>query len=43
MFQERVAVPVAKLKISWTSDGVVADDGTSRYTEIIFQQLNSSE
>jgi hypothetical protein len=28
-----VVVPVAKLKISWTSVGVIADDGTSTYTE----------
>jgi hypothetical protein len=33
MFHERVADP-AKLKMSWTSVGEVADDGTSRYTEI---------
>jgi hypothetical protein len=34
MFHERVAViPAAKLNMSWISDGVVAEDGTSRYTE----------
>jgi hypothetical protein len=37
MFQERVVVvPAAKLNINWTSVGVMADDGTSRYTEIKF-------
>jgi hypothetical protein len=35
MFHERVAViPAAKLNMSWRSDGVVAEDGTSRYTEM---------
>jgi hypothetical protein len=35
MFQERVAViPAAKLNINWTWVGVIADDGTSRYTEM---------
>jgi hypothetical protein len=34
MFHERVVVvPVAKLNMSWTLLGVIADDGTSTYTE----------
>jgi hypothetical protein len=34
MFHERVMVPVpaAKLNMSWTSVAMVADDGTSMYT-----------
>jgi hypothetical protein len=32
MFHEGVTVPAAKLNMSWTSVGVVADDGTSKYT-----------
>jgi hypothetical protein len=35
MFHERVAVAAAKLNINWTSVGVVADEGTSRYTKIV--------
>ena len=35
MFHERVAVPVLKLNINCTSDGVMPDDGTSRYTNVI--------
>jgi hypothetical protein len=35
MFHERVdVIPAAKLNISWTSVGVMADEGTSRYTEM---------
>jgi hypothetical protein len=35
MFHERVAVtPAAKLNISWISVGVIAEEGTSRYTEM---------
>jgi hypothetical protein len=33
MFHERVAVPVGKLNINWTSLGVMPDDGISRYTK----------
>ena len=32
MFHEGVTVPAAKLNMSWTSDGVVAEDGTLKYT-----------
>jgi hypothetical protein len=32
MFHDGVAVPVANLNINLTSVGVVADEGTSRYT-----------
>jgi hypothetical protein len=35
MFHERVAVTAPKLNMSWTLLGVRADDGRSRYTEII--------
>jgi hypothetical protein len=35
MFQERVAVTAPKLNMSWTLLGVWADDGRSRYTEVI--------
>jgi hypothetical protein len=42
IFHERVAVPAAKLKVSWISVGVIADEGTSRYTEICFKHTKTS-
>jgi hypothetical protein len=32
MFHEGVTVPAAKLNMSWTSDGVVAEDRALKYT-----------
>jgi hypothetical protein len=42
MFHEREAViPAAKLNINWTSVGVIAEFGTSRYTEMKTKILNA--
>jgi hypothetical protein len=33
MFHDGVTVSVGKLNMSWILEGIVADDGTSKYTE----------
>jgi hypothetical protein len=41
MFHERGAVVAPKLNMSWTSVGVMEDDGTSMYTTTIKIRLSS--